>query len=181
MDVASSTATYSFLHKTGQKAVFVVTQAGTSSNPNISCTILDNQGTSLNNAGYSLRYDDRLIVLRNNAIASQVGINVVNNVALDFFTPNQLNLITNLMDNNNATFSLRSSLYYNSGNLTQNNSSIQGTSIGNAFNNMRMGRQSNASSQHMLGYISEIIIYPSNQSSNRTAIESNINSYYGIY
>jgi hypothetical protein len=29
--------------------------------------------------------------------------------------------------------------------------------------------------------IPEFIIYPSNQSSNRTGIESNINSYYGIY
>jgi hypothetical protein len=31
------------------------------------------------------------------------------------------------------------------------------------------------------GYISENIIYSSNQSSNRTGIETNINSYYGIY
>ena len=31
------------------------------------------------------------------------------------------------------------------------------------------------------GWISELIIYPSNQSSNRTGIESNINSYYAIY
>jgi hypothetical protein len=31
------------------------------------------------------------------------------------------------------------------------------------------------------GWISELIIYPSNQSSNRTGIENNINSYYGIY
>jgi hypothetical protein len=31
------------------------------------------------------------------------------------------------------------------------------------------------------GYISENIIYDSSQSSNRTGIESNINSYYGIY
>jgi hypothetical protein len=31
------------------------------------------------------------------------------------------------------------------------------------------------------GYISENIIYNSSQSSNRTGIESNINSYYGIY
>jgi hypothetical protein len=31
------------------------------------------------------------------------------------------------------------------------------------------------------GYESEVIIYNSNQSSNRTGIESNINTYYGIY
>jgi len=31
------------------------------------------------------------------------------------------------------------------------------------------------------GYIPEVIVYNSNQSTNRTAIESNINSYYSIY
>jgi hypothetical protein len=33
----------------------------------------------------------------------------------------------------------------------------------------------------LFGEISEIIIYPSNQSSNRTGIENNINTYYSIY
>jgi len=31
------------------------------------------------------------------------------------------------------------------------------------------------------GYLSEVIIYNSNQSSNRTGISTNINSYYAIY
>ena len=31
------------------------------------------------------------------------------------------------------------------------------------------------------GYINEIIIYSTDQTTNRTGIESNINSYYGIY
>jgi hypothetical protein len=39
----------------------------------------------------------------------------------------------------------------------------------------------NTAIQHTLCLHREIIIYRSNQSSNRTAIESNINSYYGIY
>jgi hypothetical protein len=181
MDVASSTATYSFLHKTGQKAVFVVTQQGTASNPNVPYAILNNNGLGLNVNGYGLFYDDRSSVPRNNAIVSQVGNNVVANVANNFFTPNQLNLITNLMNNSNATFSLRSSLYYNGGNLTQNNSSAQPTGTGNASNNMRMGMISNGNTFTMLGYMSEVIIYPSDQSSNRTGIETNINSYYGIY
>jgi hypothetical protein len=34
---------------------------------------------------------------------------------------------------------------------------------------------------YLNGYLSEVIIYASNQSSNRTGIESNINSYYSIY
>jgi len=34
---------------------------------------------------------------------------------------------------------------------------------------------------NFIGNMSEVVIYTSNQSSNRTGIESNINSYYGIY
>jgi hypothetical protein len=181
MDVASSTATYSFLHKTGQKAVFVVTQQGTASNPNVAYAILNNNGLGLNNAGYGILYDDRSSLPRNNAIVSQVGVNNSSNVALDFFTPNQLNLVTNLLDNSASTLSLRNSLYYNGGNLVQNNTLSANASTGNAFNNIRMGRISNGTTFTMLGYMSEVIIYPYDQSSNRTGIETNINSYYGIY
>lgn len=35
--------------------------------------------------------------------------------------------------------------------------------------------------RYLNGYIQELVIYPSNQTTNRTGIESNINSYYGIY
>lgn len=35
--------------------------------------------------------------------------------------------------------------------------------------------------RYLKGYIQELVIYPSNQTTNRTGIESNINSYYGIY
>jgi hypothetical protein len=181
MDVASSTATYSFLHKTGQKALFIVTQQGTASNPNIAHLILNNNAGSVNNAGYGLYYDDRASVSRNNAIVCQVGVTNSANVVIDYFTPNQLNLLTNLLDNNNSTASLRNSLYYNGANLIQLNTNTSSPSTGNALNNMRMGRQSNATTFSMLGYMSEIIIYPSDQSSNRTGIETNINSYYGVY
>ena len=33
----------------------------------------------------------------------------------------------------------------------------------------------------LVGYISELIIYPTNSTTNREAIEDNINSYYSIY
>jgi hypothetical protein len=38
-----------------------------------------------------------------------------------------------------------------------------------------------SSDRAWIGHITEIIIYPTDQTSNRTAIESNINSYYNIY
>ena len=35
--------------------------------------------------------------------------------------------------------------------------------------------------RYLNGYIQELVIYPSNQTTNRTGIESNINSFYNIY
>lgn len=47
-----------------------------------------------------------------------------------------------------------------------------------AINNMNIGK---SGASYMDGKIQEFIIYPTNQSSNRTGIETNINSYYSIY
>ena len=64
---------------------------------------------------------------------------------------------------------------YASGNAGTNG--LNGLSIGNL-----RGNPSPISSGYVFnGRIAEMIIYGSNQSSNRTGIETNINSYYGIY
>jgi len=44
-----------------------------------------------------------------------------------------------------------------------------------------IGANHDKASNHWLGKIQEVIIYDSDQSSNRTAIETNINNYYDIY
>jgi hypothetical protein len=46
---------------------------------------------------------------------------------------------------------------------------------------LQIGKDRNQSGRFWGGAISEIIIYPSNQSANRAAIESNINAHYAIY
>jgi hypothetical protein len=64
---------------------------------------------------------------------------------------------------------------YASGNAGTNG--LNGLSIGNL-----RGNPSPIAAGYVLnGRIAEMIIYGSNQSSNRTGIETNINSYYGIY
>jgi hypothetical protein len=52
------------------------------------------------------------------------------------------------------------------------------TNSGTTASNLRTG---NTSPVFYTGYTSEFIIYPSDQSSNRTGIENNINDYYNIY
>lgn len=64
------------------------------------------------------------------------------------------------------------------GNLTSNlqriNSNLTGVTLGHLRNAFAQSYQFN-------GNISECIVYPLNQSSNRTGIETNINNFYSIY
>jgi hypothetical protein len=184
MDVASSTNRFNYLHNGTVGFISSVVRFGTASNPNNGYILLDNKGTSGNLRGYSFFYDDRLSVSRNNAYIASVGNGlapVVSNLASDVITPNTLNLITQINDPSNATAASRNIGYVNNGSAIQANTSTAAPNTGDALTNMRLGRISNATTLPLLGNVSEIIIWNSNQSSNRTAIQDNINSYYGIY
>lgn len=71
-------------------------------------------------------------------------------------------------------------------NNTQIGSSITATTIGNSTYDFEIGGYNDASGNAsnnipFNGFIQEIVIYLSDQSANRTSINININSYYGIY
>jgi len=51
----------------------------------------------------------------------------------------------------------------------------------NSFNGLRIGASRNSAALFYNGNIGEFIVYGSNQLSNRTGIESNINTYYSIF
>jgi hypothetical protein len=51
----------------------------------------------------------------------------------------------------------------------------------NAFNGLRIGAARGTASLFYNGNMPEYIVYGSDQASNRTGIESNINTYYAIY
>lgn len=55
---------------------------------------------------------------------------------------------------------------------------ISGNAGSNSYEPIRIGA---SSSSYMMGNIQEVIFYPSNQLSNRSGIEANINSFYSIY
>jgi hypothetical protein len=80
--------------------------------------------------------------------------------------------------NLNTFFTLNSanSLYTN-GSLANSNTSTP------SFSNpiTTIGRNNAGINEYYLNGISEMILYSSNQASNRTGIETNINSYYAIY
>jgi hypothetical protein len=60
------------------------------------------------------------------------------------------------------------------------NTTISGT-VSNGVSSIGCVFESSTTNYFFVGRISEIIVYASGQSSNRTQIETNINSYYGIY
>lgn len=62
---------------------------------------------------------------------------------------------------------------------TNNTAGATATPTGHALT--RIGATSASPSSYWIGKIQEVIIYPSDQSANRTGIESNINTYYSIY
>ena len=72
----------------------------------------------------------------------------------------------------------------NNGNAYINGSSIYGANVNfgsNSFNGLRLGAVRGTASLYLQAGLYEFIIYGSNQSSNRTGIENNINDYYNIY
>jgi hypothetical protein len=177
-----------FLYNAGLSAVFAVNQTGTTSNPNNLQALIDQPNISTTESGYFLLFDDRSTSSRNNviwsgvtrsAINTYVSENILNN---DSYTPNQLNLIANLLDNGNATAAQRSKIYINNGSEIANNTAtgtaLNGYDIPSVFT---IGTRRAATSNFMTGYFSEILFYNSDQSSNRTEIQNNINSYYAIY
>jgi hypothetical protein len=91
---------------------------------------------------------------------------------------------TNMNTNINIISALHNStssnIYINGGLDASGNAGTNGLN-GLSIGNLRGNPSPIAGGYVLGGRIGELIIYGSNQSSNRTGIESNINSYYGIY
>ena len=81
-------------------------------------------------------------------------------------------LYTNLANGASSAF-FNNGVSKASGNAGTNN--IDGIVIGN------LGSGFTAAGFQLRGNYQELVLYPSNQTSNQTAIESNINTYYAIY
>jgi hypothetical protein len=81
---------------------------------------------------------------------------------------------------NNTNFVNTTIDLYQNASLVANSTTFQ-TSGNTAVINQNIIIGSTGVSRYWNGNIQEIIIYPSDQSSNRTGIETNINSFYNIY
>jgi len=186
LQTSAGVSTWNFFHNGTESFIAVVGQAGVSSNPTgIHCFIATNVG--LTSRGFGLIYDDRNTTTRNNAylmvVAGQNATNyVVENLKANEWTPNVQRLIVSNLDADNATAANRDNGYINNGNVINNNTQTTAVSALNATAELALGQSQTVGAQfNLTGYIQEVIVYDINQSSNRSAIQTNINTYWSIY
>jgi hypothetical protein len=86
------------------------------------------------------------------------------------------------IDADNATASNRSKIYLNAGSAIQNNTETGGQITANAGSILMISRYtSDSSGGELNGSIKEIIIWDTDQSTIRTDIRNNLNTFYSIY
>jgi len=183
LSIASSTATFSFLH--GSTAAVFVVYKPSGSNPNALYTIIDNCRNGVTATGYTLFYDDRVEVPRNNKILSAGGLVAGNFVVVsadDFHPANTFACITNVIKGQDGTAANRSRLYKN-GVVDAAVNTSSGSATGDATHDLMIGAAYLESSKtnFLNGDICELLIYNAALSdTDRAAVESYLISKWAI-
>ena len=189
MSVASSTATYNWLHNltdaNNDHLLLSVCQFGTSSNPNAVYSLLGNNVGTSANIGYFMFYDDRASVPRNNSFGvsisnAVVGGFVVNMAVSDTIIPNQLNAIS-VNTNGQSTILFRAFGFVNQTNSFNTNSSGGTPTNSNASFNLQLGASGN-NTANLLGYFSEMFLFsrPAQEFRSLTPYNKDLQTYYSI-
>lgn len=113
-------------------------------------------------------------------VVSRGGSNIVINSTTTTISANSQYLNFIIGDPTNSTLNQRSLIYINNSGVNQNNSNSGTASTLNSTFNLQFGAAGNNVS-NMNGHFQEVVIWNSNQSTNRTGISNNINTYYSIY
>jgi hypothetical protein len=180
MSIPSSLSSFSFLHKTGKSFISTV---GYNRVANEGFILCNNNGTSAN-IGYLLTTftTGDIRNFTTNGVAGLSNATVSNQTNTAPLTTNSLFLINDETDNGNATASQRSKIYVNNGNALSLNTLTNTPSTANATADLTIGSKSgSAKFAYFDGGISQLIIYNTAQSSNRTGITTAINQQFSIY
>jgi hypothetical protein len=177
---------WNFVHQTGDYFNFGVTKAYNISNPTVGSGVIWGN----RRAGSVL---GGLIVVNNTSPAverfqhsahTDGGVACFSNVQDNLGPSNVVFLHTVGGSPNNATAANRSKLSVNGSAFAQNNTTTTAASTNNATYPMSFGAARDASGVYGLfftGQIFEQIFYASDKTSDRAAIETNINTFYSIY
>lgn len=175
---------FNFLHAS-QGTVFIIFRTNPSnSNPNTIYALLDSNGVGSNYSGYSLSYDDSSSDNRNNSLISCGGTDYATNYYIhssnDLITAGSWYVVTNKLKGIDDTASNRTLVYVN-GVLDSAVNANTGTYTGDATLDFFIGA-AKTDYWRFNGNIAEIIIYDTALSdSNRTTVESYLNSKWGVY
>lgn len=169
MSVASSTALYNFLHNGTSSTLYFVCSANdtaafktitrnqTSTNPGMMWFISNTEGAYFQ-------------------VESGSGTPVLHNTGVGF---TGAQLFTNLIDADNATAGLRSTMWRNGTQLTLTpNTNTAAVSSGNAAGNFTLGIQASGGNGFD-GLISEFVVWSTDRSANRTTWEANAKAFWG--
>jgi hypothetical protein len=179
LSVASSTATFKFLHDGANSTVVWVGQIGKVADPNAVYVFLSNYDGAAA-VGFELFYDDRAASSQSNAMRVNISSGVpyvVQMTQQNAITPNAQAMIFANFDADNATAANRLKMAVNAGSLFGSNTLTNAPSASNAAMNLRVG----AGGAGFVGYMQAVIIYSNDQSANRAAIESALNNYFNVY
>ena len=179
MTIPTSTFSMAFLHTIGKSFVSVV---GYNRVVNDGFIINNNYGASAN-IGYALNTNTARNIdsFTTRGVSGQATVsNSTNTTPL---TNNNLFIINDEKDNGNATASLRSKIYVNNGSSLNLNTLTNSPSVNNASHDLTIGASSGGSPKYYYydGGISQLIMWNSDQSSNRVGITTDINTQYLIY
>ena len=182
LTVPSSTSSFTFLHDGTLSAIFSALRFGNTSNPDSAYIAIGNNGGSTAKIGMSFFFDDRstfsfsnkLNVFAGKGVSGQPVVNSTNN---DTFLPAVQTLLALLFDVSNASAGERVKAFVQGAFVDEGNASTATPSTAAATHDLQIGANGN-SAGHMLGTISELIIYPSDQTANRERIEGDLAWYY---
>jgi hypothetical protein len=189
MSLASSSATFSFLHQ-ADSTVFLVARAGTTANPNAAyVAIATGTGTS-GSPNFQLSFEDRNIPEEEFVANEQVRVIVgatgadpaVNTAAsgLSGWTPNTYKLVSVVTRPSNLTASQRVAARINGGTSGSGNTFLGTASTGSAMADLHIGSTSSGAN-YWSGNIAEIILYNSALSdANRSFVEQYLISKWAI-
>ena len=191
LEIPSSTSYFNFLHNGTDSTVISVGRYNFVTNPGTDSTLISNGGAGSGTVGTWVGFSDTSPY--NNSFgayisrgvagigdnATHTAVSLVNDTALPYAKQN-LHFVN---INASAAAIDRIKVQYDNNTIAKNNIRSNTPSTANATNNMMMGMyiQSGVKYSSLEGDVQELIIYNSNQDTNRTGIKNNINSFYSIY
>ena len=188
LSVPNDKTSFKFMHDGSFATIEGVARFGNSSNPNAAYTLFDTGGLSSTLRGAAVMYDDRSSFSRNNQMNLLVSraVSGDSNRAVfiqsdDKITPNQQTLVYATIDADNATADDRGKYAISGGTLFGGNTNTATPVTTETDGDLHLGRYSISNALQLLGTMQEIIFWDADHSASRTAIESDINGFFGIY